>query len=204
MPCSPFRAALVGATLAALAGCASPAPPRDNFYRLAVGAPATPLDKPRLPGVLEVNRLDTDGALTERALAYQEPDGALARYAYDLWSDAPATAFQQNAAEYLRAAHVAEQVVTPDLRVPPDWSLRGRLTRFEYIPSAGKVTARVQLSVVSARDGSLVLLETYSAEVPTQGAGPEAAVAALGRATTDILARFTADLSRASVPAQRR
>lgn len=189
---------------AALAACASPAPPKDNFYRLDAVPQVRALDRAVLPGVVEVNRLDVDGALSERGLAYQDKDGALARYSYDLWSDAPATALQLAVADTLRHAHAAEQVVTPDLRVPPDWIVRGRLFRFEYIPSAGKVAAKLQLAVVSARDGSLALLDTYSAEPAVQGAGPEAAVAALNRAAADILSRFAADLAKASIPVQRR
>lgn len=197
----PFLAALA---ILALAACAQPAPPRDNFYRLTVAAPANPLPTPILPGVLEVNRLDTDGALSERSLAYQEADGALARYAYDLWSDAPATAIQQNLAEYLRTARAADEVVTPDLRVPPDWALRGRLSRFEYLPAQSKVAVKLQLSVVSAHDGTLVLLRSYNADTPVQGAGPEAAVAALNRAMADVFARFAADLSQTPVQTKRR
>lgn len=188
----------------ALAACASPAPPRDNFYRLDAVPQVRALEKAVLPGVVEINRLDVDGALSERGLAYQEKDGALARYSYDLWSDAPATSVQMALAEALRRSNMAGQVVTPDLRVPPDWTIRGRLLRFEYVPGANKVAARMQLAVVSARDGALVLLDTYSAEPAVQGAGPEAAVAALNRATADILSRFVADLSNAKVPVQRR
>lgn len=196
----PGRLALLALTLAA---CAQPAPPRDNFYRLSVAEPARAFDTPVLPGVLEVNRPDADGALTERALTYQETDGALARYAYDLWSDAPATAIQQNLADYLRAAHAAEQVVTPDLRVPPDWALRGRLSRFEYLPAQAKVAVKLQLSVVSARDGTLVLLQNYGTETTVQGTGPEAAVAAFNRGTAEILSRFAADLAQITLSNRR-
>jgi ABC-type uncharacterized transport system auxiliary subunit len=190
--------------LAALAACASPAPPRDNFYRLDAVPQVRALDKPVLPGVLEVSRLDVDGVLTERGLAYQEADGALARYAYDLWSDAPATALQLALAQTLTDAHAAEQVVTPDLRVPPDWTVRGRLFRFEYLPAQGRVAVRFQLAVVSARDGALVLMQTYADERPVQGSGPQAAVAALSRATADLFSRFTSDLAHANVPVSRR
>ncbi|MCR6630030.1 MAG: PqiC family protein [Magnetospirillum sp.] len=189
---------------AALAGCASPAPPRDNFYRLEAVPQVRALARPVLPGVLEVSRLDVDGVLSERGLAYQQTDGALARYPYDLWSDAPATALQQSLAETLRDAHTAEQVVTPDLRVPPEWTVRGRLSRFEYVPARGIVAVKLQLAVVSARDGQLVLLQTYSDERPVQGAGPEAAVAALSRSAAGLFSRFVADLSQASVPVPRR
>jgi uncharacterized lipoprotein YmbA len=190
--------------LAALAACASPTPPADHFYRLDAVPQVQPLARPVLPGVLEVSRLDVDGVLTERGLAYQEPDGALARYRYDLWSDAPATALQQALAETLRSARVADQVVTPDLRVPPDWSLRGRLFRFEYLPAQSKVAVRLQLAVVSARDGALVLMKTYAEDLAVTAPGPEAAVAALSRVSSDLFTGFVADLSQASIPPQRR
>lgn len=200
-----FRSGTLAVLLAAvLSACASPAPPKDNFYRLDAVASVQALDKAVLPGVLEVNRLDVDGALSERGLAYQDKDGALARYSYDLWSDAPATALQLALAETLRQAHAADTVVTPDLRVPPDWTLRGRLFRFEYLPDQGRVAVKLQLAVVSARDGALVLLDTYGAERAVQGAGPEAAVAALNRATAELFSRFVADLAKASIPVQRR
>lgn len=195
---------LVAAALTTLAACASPAPPRDNFYRLQAVPQVQVLDRAVLPGVVEVNRLDVDGVLSERGLAYQDADGALARYSYDLWSDAPATALQLALADTLRDARVADSVVTPDLRVPPDWMVRGRLFRFEYLPDSARVAVRLQLAVVSARDGTLVLLETYGAEPAVEGSGPEAAVAALNRATADIFARFVRDLSNAKVPVQRR
>lgn len=194
---------LMVVALATLSACASPAPPKDNFYRLEAPRVAA-LAQLVLPGVVEVNRFDVDGALSERGLAYQAKDGALARYNYDLWSDAPATALQLVLAESLRDAHVAGQVVTPDLRVPPDWAVRGRLYRFEYLPDQGRVAVKMQLAVVSARDGALVLLDTYAAEPVVQGAGPEAAVAALNRAVSDIFTRFTSDLAKASIPVQRR
>ena len=135
---------LMAVALSSLAACAQPAPPRDNFYRLDAVPQVGALDKAVLPGVVEVGRLDVDGVLSERGLAYQAADGALARYSYDLWSDAPATALQLALAETLRAAHVADTVVTPDLRVPPDWAVRGRLYRFEYLPDSAKVVVRMQ------------------------------------------------------------
>lgn len=187
-----------------LAGCASPAPPRDSFYRLTVAPEVAVLEHPVLPGVLEVNRLDVDGVLSERGLAYAEADGALARYRYDLWSDAPATALQMELADTLRRAGVAEQVVTPDLRVPPEWTVRGRLFRFEVLPDSGRVAIKLQLAVVSARDGSLLLLRSYESQPAVAGDGPTAAVAALNRGAAELLSRFVFDLSQVSVPVPRR
>lgn len=191
------------ALVAILSACAQPAPPADNFYRLEVTEPPARQGEPWLPGVLEVNRFESDGVLTERALAYQDRDGSLARYRYDLWSEAPGSLIQDQLVEDLRARGAAAQVVTPDLRVPPDWALRGKLKRFELLPDQGKVAMRLQLSVVSARDGSVVLLETYGADMPS-AAEPKAAAAALARATADIFDRFAADLAKAPIPQIRR
>lgn len=189
--------------VAALAACASPAAPRDNFYRLGAVPEVAALSVPVLPGVVEVNRLDVDGVLSERGLAYVEADGALSRYRYDLWSDAPATALQQDLAETLRRAGIARQVVTPDLRVPPDWVVRGRLFRFEALPDKGRVAIKLQLAAVSARDGSLLMLRSYEAEPSTAGTGPAAAVAALQQGTAALLSRFVSDLSQVSLPVSR-
>lgn len=189
---------------AALAACSSPPPPRDNHYRLEAVPAGTALARPVFAGVMEVNRLDVDGMLSERGLVYQDADGTLARWRYDLWSDPPATALQMELAETLRAANMAEQVVTPDLRVPPDWMVRGRLFRFEALPAQGKVAIKLQLAAVSARDGTLVLLKTYASEPAMNGKGPEAAVTALNRGVSELLSRFVSDLSQVTPPVSRR
>lgn len=196
---------LLALTLLVLSACAGPPAPKDQYYRLAVAEPTQPFAQPILPGVLEVDRLETDGVVSERALAFQSrPGGPLGRYSYDYWSEAPGTMLQGRVVDYLRAANAADRVVTPDLRVPSDWTLRGKLRRFEQVSGAGRVAVELQLAVVSARDGTLVLQETYAAEPPSEGDRVEAAVAAIGRATSEILARFTADLGRAKIPAERR
>lgn len=183
------------AALLALAGCAQQAPPKDRFYRLetaAISQHFTPV-----LGVVEVGRLTSDGVLSERPLAYQDHDGALARYRYDLWAEPPPALWQGALIEALRQSGLAATVVTPDTRVPPEWSVRGRLGRFEMVAPASKAVVAVELAVVSARDGQLLLLKTYQAEIAAP-AGPEAEVAALTRASSDILAAFVADLGRAA------
>lgn len=190
--------------LALVAACSSPPAPRDTFYRLDLAPPAHRFDKPALPGVLEVNRLDTDGVLSERALAYQEPGKGIQRYRYDFWSEPPGVLLQDRIAQMLKAANAAERIVTPDLRVPPDYALRGKVRRFEQIAGANKVAVEVQLVLVNARNGDLVMMETYAAEVPAAADTPEAAVAAIGRGADQVMARFLADLAAAKIPAARK
>jgi len=185
---------MLGVTLA-LSACAQPAPPKDRFYRLET-TPVSSRFAPSL-GVVEVGRLSTDGVLSERPLAYQDQDGALGRYRYDMWAEPPTALWQGALVEALRQSGLAATVVTPDTRVPPDWTVRGRLNRFEMVAHAGKAVAAVELAVVSARDGHLLLLKTYQIEI-TSAAGPEAEVAALTRASSDILATFVTDLGQAT------
>jgi ABC-type uncharacterized transport system auxiliary subunit len=187
-----------------LSACAGPPPPKDQYFRLAVAPPAQTFQRPALPGVLEVDRLETDGVVSERALAFQtRPGGPLGRYSYDYWSEPPGIMLQGRVVDYLKAANAADRVVTPDLRVPSDWTLRGKLRRFEQVTGAGRVAVEVQMAVVSARDGTLVLQETYAAELPAEGDKVEAVVTAIGRATSEILARFAADLGRVKLAERR-
>lgn len=179
---------------AALAACAQPAPPKDRFYRLETAPLAADFTAPKL-GIVEVSRLSTDGVLSERPLAYQDIDGALGRYRYDLWAEPPTALLQRALVDALRQAGIATTVITPETRVPPDWIVRGRLNRFEMVTATGKASAAMELAVVSARDGGLLLLKTYQADIAS-AAGPEAEVAALTRASSELIAAFVADLGR--------
>lgn len=189
---------LTAALAATLAACAQQAPPKDRFYRLETPSLAARFAAPAL-GVVEVSRPTTDGVLSERPLAYQDADGSLGRYRYDLWAEPPTALWQNALVNSLRQSGIAHTVITPETRVPPDWILRGRLNRFEMQAGTGKVVASLELAVVSSRDGGLLLLKTYQAEVPS-AAGPEAEAAALTQASGDIIAGFITDLARAAKP----
>jgi cholesterol transport system auxiliary component len=185
--------------LLALAACAGPAAPPDAFYRIDVAAPAQRLPKPVLPGVLEISRLAADGVAAERALAFARAEGgALAHYKYDFWSEPPDVLLQDRLAQYLAAAGLADRVVTPELRVLPDWVLRGKVRRFEQIADRSEAVVELELAVVSARDGRLVLLQTYTARMPAASERVEDAARAMEKGVAEIFARFLADLGRAS------
>lgn len=189
----------------ALGACASEPAPRDTFYRLDIAQPAQRFAQPVLPGVLEVNRLEADGVVGERAMAYADDEGgALRRYRYEFWSEPPGQMLQDRLTAVLKKAGAAERVVSPDLRVPPDWTLRGKIKRFEQVAAADRVAVELQLAVVSARNGALVMVEDYAAQSPTRSDDPHAVAEAAGRAVADIFSHFLADLGRAQVPDQRR
>ncbi|KIL98224.1 hypothetical protein CCC_01285 [Paramagnetospirillum magnetotacticum MS-1] len=182
-----------------LTACTGPAAPPDAFYRIEVAAPAQRLPKPVLPGVLEVNRLTSDGVAAERAVAFARTEGgALAHYKYDFWSEPPGILLQDRLEHYLSESGLAGRVVTPELRVLSDWVLRGKVRRFEQIADRSEVVADLELAVVGARDGRLVLLETYAVRIPAASDRVEDAARAMEKAVNEIFARFLADLARAS------
>ncbi|OAN52421.1 ABC transporter [Paramagnetospirillum marisnigri] len=184
--------------LLALAACAGPAAPPDNFHRVEPADSGLRFARPALPGVLEIDRLATDGTLAERAVTFAARDGGpLSHYKYDYWSEAPALMLQDRLSVALTRAGAADRVVTPDLRVLSDWMLRGKLRRFEQLAASSRAAVDIQLAIVSSRDGSLVLLQDYSAEVATESERVESLPAAMDKALTDIFARFLADLGRA-------
>jgi cholesterol transport system auxiliary component len=193
-PCLRMALAVLVLTLAA---CAGPAAPPDSFYRIEVAAPAQRMAKPVLPGVLEVNRLSADGVAAERALAFARADGgALGHYKYDFWSEPPGELLQDRLAHFLDASGISGRVVRPELRVLSDWILRGKVRRFEQIAGRSEVVVDLDLAVVGARDGRLVLQENYVARVPAASERVEDAARAMEKGVGDIFARFLADLGR--------
>lgn len=184
--------------LLVLAACAGPAAPPDNFYRVEPAAPVARLAAPILPGLLEVERLAADGALAERAVAFMAQEGGpLAHYKYDYWSEAPAVLLQERLARFLTQAGVADRVVTPDLRTLPDWSLRGKVLRFEQVADRSLAAVHLRLGVVSSRDGRLLLLEDYAIQVPTRSDQVQTLAAAMEQGVATLFQRFLADLERA-------
>lgn len=194
-------AALIAAV--ALAGCAAPPPaPQDQFYRLDVTADA---GDTVLNGVVEVDRFDASGALGNRALLYLE-DGsnALSEYHYHFWVEAPPLLLQGALVSYLRSANLASQVVTPELRARPDFTVSGRVIRFEIVrgaPTKGAVT--LELALRRETDGAILVLGEYAAEVPAGRNGIQTDVAAIQSAVDDAFGRFVADI-RAQQTSQQR
>ena len=216
------RLGLLVLALAGLAGCIGSAPPvpRDHYYRVLVAPPAqggAPQSGAQsgaqsaagqsaagqsatgimFPGVLSVAPLDADGLLRERPLLYSATGGAheMQQHDYHYWMDPPPKMLQAQLVDYLRASGLAEAVITPDLRVRPDYEITGRLRRFERLLGGGptRVVAEVELALVETGRKQLLVVETYSAEVAAADDGVEASVLALAQALGRIFERFLAD-----------
>lgn len=188
---------LIALLVLAVAACAGAPPPPDTFYRIEPAETVPRFAAPPLPGVIEVERLAADGAVAERALVFARGDGGpLAHYKYDFWSEPPGLMLQDRLARSLTRAGAADRVVTPDLRVLSDWTVRGKIRRFEQLAGVGMVAVDIQLAVVGSRTGELVLNESYGVQVPTASDAVEAAAHAMERGVSEIFGRFLADLGR--------
>ena len=194
-----FTALGCGLALAA-AGCVSGPAPKDHFYRLEVAAPGSGTGPPRLAGTLAVNRFRADALTNERQLLYRESDDAteVGRLAYDRWVDSPTVMLQGVITRYLRAAGVAQRVVTPAVRVRPDFLLTGRIVRLEWVLGAApRASVALELSITRLADGKLLVFESYREETKLGGAEVAQAIRGFDQALGAIFARFLADIPAA-------
>ena len=191
------RGPLAWAAVALLAGCAAGPAPENHFYRLQADTPEASLETPVFPGIVEVDLFRSDALAGERLfLDRPQPDSPeIHRLPYHYWVDAPTRMLQAEVATYLRAVGAADRVITPEIRVEPDFVLRGRIVRLERVlggPAPG-VNVELEISVVRERGRQLVLLVHYDEEEIAEGDSIEAAVLAFNRVITRILERFVAD-----------
>lgn len=192
------RLAVVAAALLAPGACGGGSEvPRDSFYRLDVPAPERSFAEPPLAGVVEVARLAGDGVVNDRAIAYSGEAGKLQQYSYHYWVESPTQLVQDALVAALRDSGAAGRAATPAMRLRPDYLVQGKLHRFEQVieGEGARGIVALELSVTRARDGRLVLLETYRSEAAAADASVRAAVAALRRAVAEALGGLLADLA---------
>jgi ABC-type uncharacterized transport system auxiliary subunit len=156
--------------------------------------------------VLEVDRFRAEALTGERPILYRhaEEGAEVRRHAYHRWVDSPTRMVQSQVARYLRAAGVAEAVVTPEMRANPDFVLSGTLVRLERVIGAGRpgVVVALQLGVVRESDHHLVFQRGYRSEREADGDAVADSADALNAALTEICRRIVADLSAAEAEAR--
>jgi ABC-type uncharacterized transport system auxiliary subunit len=188
----------LAAAALALSACVAGPAPRDHFYRLAVPAPAERRAEPLVPGTLVVQRLASDDLLRERPIVHRESPGSVevTPFAYHLWADSPERMLQQQLAAFLREAHAAERVATPDVGAEPDWIAGGSLRRLDVVGgSAFAADVELELWLRDARGRTPPFRQTYRVERPAGGDSMEAAVQALSDAVGAAFEAFVADLT---------
>jgi ABC-type uncharacterized transport system auxiliary subunit len=189
---------------AALSGCLGSAPPvpRDHFYRIRVATPPGAV-KRHLPGVVSVRPLEADGLLRERPLVFgaKGRPHEMQQHDYHYWTDPPPRMLQGQLVDYLRHSGVARTVVTPDLRIRPDFEVLGRIKRLERLLGGGAplVSVELELGLIGRAEDRLLVLDSYAVDVPAEDTSIESSVTALNLAVAEIFGRFLADARRSSV-----
>ncbi len=186
---------LVGA-MSFLTACAQAPVPEDHYYRLnltnTAGAAAVKID-----GIVEVERLIADGLLDSRPVLFtgSATSTEVQSYHYHFWSQPPSIMLQNALVAKLQQSRVAKSIVTPDLRIEPDFILAGKIFRFEQITGASnQVIVSLELSLKNAKLDKLIHLNTYTVEVPSSNASVVAAVTAFGVGVDQIILAFLKDL----------
>ena len=139
---------------ALLAACSQPPVPQDHYYRLQVALPGTALASPRLPGVLEIPRFSAEGLMAGRPIVFSEATdpAEVNAYYYHFWLEPPGVMLRDQLVAYLRAAGVARTVVTPELRLEPDFVLTAKIKRIEQVRGASpKVVIALDVAVNSQK-----------------------------------------------------
>lgn len=182
--------------LSALAGCLGAAPPipRDHYYRVTVQP--EPNSGVRFPGIISVAPIEADGLLRERPLLFSRSGAReIQQHDYHYWTEAPPHMLQAQLVDYLRNSGAADAVITPDLRLPADYEVTGRIRRFERLLSreTTHVVAQLELAMTEVGSNRLIIVQSYGADIAAEDDSVEASVRALDSALAGIFTRFLAD-----------
>jgi len=190
-----LSALVLAAVLAACGGNATV--PENHFYRLEVAPPEAP-GKRLLTGVLEVDRLLATGELTQRSIVYRQADNPhqLQAYHYRFWNEPPGVLLQAELVGYLRAAGVADKVMTPEMRARPDYAITGRVEKLERIVG-GSNAGVIEMSLVLRRvdDGKVLVAKSYVRDFQPKDDGLTALVKGFSAAVRDIFKAFVGDIA---------
>ena len=182
----------------AVAGCAQPPLPQDHFYRLQVTLPAAGTGEPLFRGTVEVEPFAADGLTAGRPIVYSDGQRShqLFEYHYPFWTDPPTVMLRDQLVDFLRAAGVADNVVTPELRIEPDFVITARIKRLEKIVATPpRAAVELELGLRRTSDDRLMFVGTYGLEVEAASETVGDALIAANQALSRIYDKFLGDIS---------
>jgi len=173
--------------------------PSERFHRLTVDTPTSIYTTPKFAGTMEVDRFHAAGVLQDRAIIFVEHDkpNVMHQYHYQLWADAPPRMLQQTTVDYLRAVHLADQVVASGLRVTPDYTLSGDIKKLEHVVgNSSSIEVEIEFDLRDYRSNDVTWLKRYSVSKKVKDESVGAATLAISEAVGEILTNLSADLAR--------
>jgi len=192
---------LTGLALALIvAGCAATPPvPEDNFYRLQAMYAGPANGGKLLQGTLEVDRFVADGLTSERPIVYSDignPNQVKA-YHYHFWIKPPTIMLRDELVSFLRAANVADRIVTPEMRAQANYVLTGRIKHLEQVreEKGSRTLIEVGLGLRRPRDGKILYLNSFRTENDAGGTAVVDAVDSLNTALSIIYSDFLTELA---------
>jgi len=185
--------------LGLVAACAQPPLPKDHFYRLQVAAPSIVMAAPRLDGTLEIGRFIADGLTAGRPIVYSSEGNTqeLQEYSYHFWTETPTVMLRDALVDYLRQAKAAKAIVTPEMRVPANFVISGKIRRLEQVigtPTRGLV--KLELALRQTKGDKLLFLNTYEVKVEATNNSVSAAISAVNKAVSRVFAKYVDDISK--------
>ncbi len=186
-------------SLVTLAACAQPELPKDHYYRLQVQVPQVDKGAVMFKGTIEVERFLADGLTAGRPIVYSETgsEHQLLQYHYHFWTEPPVVMLRDQLIDFLRAAKVADMIVSPEMRSRPDYRLTAKIKRLEKVVGAKpSAIAELQLGLQDEQNGDIIHLANYRVEVGAQSASVGDAVIAMNKALSQIYSRFVASLGK--------
>ncbi|PHS74062.1 MAG: ABC transporter [Rhodospirillaceae bacterium] len=183
--------------LGALSACGSaPVVPEDAFYRITPQAEAS--GNSVIDGIVEVGRFAASGSLGNRPLLLTYRDSnEVTEYNYHFWIESPPILLQSALVSYLRLANVAAQVVTPEMRVTPDYTITGRVLRFETVRGAQPAgVVGFELALRQERTDKILVLKEYTADVAASQDRVQDGAVALEQAVNQAFQNFVSDIRK--------
>jgi len=181
------------------AGCAAQPPvPSDKYYRLQAVFAAAPATSVKFPGNFEVERFTADGLTAGRPIVYVETNdpNQLNEYHYHFWTQPPTVMLRDELVTYLRASKIADSVVTPEMRLEPQYVMTGRIRKLEQVlGSPNRTRLELEISLRRPTDSKLMFFKSYTHETVQTSQGVPAAVDSLNEALNIIYSDLLADLS---------
>lgn len=184
--------------LAGLSACLGSEAPSDQFYALNPDLSAlSPAAKPTLDGVLEVQRVGSDGVFVGRPILFARSKGAgLEEYPYSLWTKRPSQLIEEALVSALRDSNLARTVVDERHRLSADYVLISDLREINRVlDGAGEVVIALELGLKRVADNKLLVLKTYRVQKAQADSSMEAAIGAFNSALGEIFTKFINDIN---------
>lgn len=175
-----FAAVALCAVLAG--GC--PAARPSQYYQLTVPNPTAPAANPNpFPATLLIGPIMSSHLYREDAIVYSTDGESMGTYLYHRWAEPPTEMIGAILRQQLRASGKYRGVYSLRSNAHGDFLIRGQLTDFKEVSSAGSVVARLtlELEMRDTRTSAMVWTHFYTHDEPVSVKEVSAVVEALDK-----------------------